>query len=432
MNKAGYDADDDYSLSELPLENFSRLYPFHFLRLKSYPCRLSFYDLYHEVLFYFNLNIDMVCRFTIKYIFHKKNVVGFVAPQKQTVGLAWLLSVLCMAAVGCAGSTQSGEALTKLKPKPESNSSWLAMAAATDACRNADIAVQVLGSGGPKADDARGGSAYGVWHQGKMVALVDVGPGTTLRMGQLGMGIDGLEALLISHFHVDHSGDLPALLKSAYFGARTKPLPVIGPEGRDRFIGLNDWLEALFGAKRGAYAYLSGFLGSKDYAPFVLQPTPVAMLAADALAAPAKRVWGSEDGAIVVKAVSVPHGPVPALAFLLEVDGLRIVFGGDQRLGDAAFEEIARGVDLLVLHHAIGENTGGPAAKLHASPSVLAAAVAHAQPGRLVLSHHMQRALKQKQHTLRVIRKMAGDDRQVSMAHDGACYVLRDAAQNPK
>ena len=71
------------------------------------------------------------------------------------------------------------------------------------------VAVQVLGSGGPIADDARASAAYLVWIDGLSRALVDFGGGAFLRFGEAGGEFDALDFVGISHFHADHSADLP-------------------------------------------------------------------------------------------------------------------------------------------------------------------------------------------------------------------------------
>ena len=46
------------------------------------------------------------------------------------------------------------------------------------------VAVQVLGSGGPIADDGRASSAYLIWVDGKSRVLIDAGGGAFLRFAE--------------------------------------------------------------------------------------------------------------------------------------------------------------------------------------------------------------------------------------------------------
>lgn len=57
---------------------------------------------------------------------------------------------------------------------------------ASAACRDNTLALQVLGSGGPVADDERSASGYLLWHKGRSVILVDAGGGVFQRFGAAG------------------------------------------------------------------------------------------------------------------------------------------------------------------------------------------------------------------------------------------------------
>jgi ribonuclease BN (tRNA processing enzyme) len=96
-----------------------------------------------------------------------------------------------------------------------------------------------------------------------------------------------------------------------------------------------------------------------------------------------------------IDAVGVRHGPVPAVAYRVEASGRTLIFSGDQNGDNPGFVELARGADLLVMHHAVPERTDPVAAALHARPSEIAAVAARAGARRLVLSHHMRRSLRE-------------------------------------
>lgn len=279
------------------------------------------------------------------------------------------------------------------------------------ACGESGVAVQVLGSGGPIIDDARASSGYLLWHDGRARLLVDVGGGVALRLGQTGWTPADLDAVLISHAHVDHTSDLPALLKSLSFGGRDAALPIVGPSGADPFPPIDQFVDAVVGAE-GAWRYLGGY---REGRPFALDPRVVDV---DGDAATVVEADG-----LTVRAVGVPHGPVPALGFVVEVAGRRIAFGGDQRLDDPRFAELARGADLLVAHHAIGEDATGVAADLHARPSQIGDFAAAAGVGRLVLSHLMARSLRHLDRHLAIVAERF--DGPVDVADDLGCFPIR-------
>src|SRR6202162_2019869 len=120
-------------------------------------------------------------------------------------------------------------------------------------CGSQGIAVQVLGSGGPELQDKRASSSYLVWQDGRARVLVDAGGGSALRFGESGAQMSQLDVILFTHFHVDHSGDFPALIKSSWFEDRQRPLPIYGPAGNDFMPSTVEFVYDFFGEKHGAF-----------------------------------------------------------------------------------------------------------------------------------------------------------------------------------
>jgi ribonuclease BN (tRNA processing enzyme) len=280
-------------------------------------------------------------------------------------------------------------------------------------CSAAPLAVEVLGSGGPILDDDRASSAYLIWRDGRARVLVDFGGGAALRFAEAGARVEDLELVALSHLHVDHSGDLPALVKSGFFSDRSEPLAILGPDGGGAFPSLDAYLDDSFG-EAGAYAYLSWVLdegrGGWSFAPRIL----------DHQSREGAEVFAGEG--LRVEAMGVTHGPVPALAYRVEVDGATVVFSGDQNGDDPEFVDFARGARLLVFHHAVGEHPDPVAAKLHARPSEIGRIAGQAGVETLVLSHHMARSLAELETSLQTIDgEFTG---QVEVAADHSCYRL--------
>ena len=71
------------------------------------------------------------------------------------------------------------------------------------------VALQVLGSGGPIADDARASSGYLVWIDGASKLLIDAGGGVFLRFGEADARFRDLDFIGISHFHLNVPDDVP-------------------------------------------------------------------------------------------------------------------------------------------------------------------------------------------------------------------------------
>ncbi len=274
--------------------------------------------------------------------------------------------------------------------------------------------MQVLGSGGPIPDDARASSGYLIWRAGKAIALVDVGGGVFLRFGEANARIEDLQLIATSHLHVDHVGDLPALLKGGYFTQRKRALTIIGPSGNQRFPSIDAHLHALLNAEDGAYRYLAGYLTGEGLFP--LRPRTVDA----ALREPNETFKG--DG-LSVHTVGVHHGGIPSLGFMFTVGNIRIAFSGDQSADNAAFERMIAGVDLLIVHHALPEAGFERARHLHRTPTQIGALAAGAAVGRLVLSHNMRRALNDLKGGLAAIRSAYQGP--IDVADDLSCYVLQ-------
>jgi ribonuclease BN (tRNA processing enzyme) len=277
------------------------------------------------------------------------------------------------------------------------------------------IALQVLGSGGPIADDGRASSGYIIWVNGESKVLIDAGGGTFLRFGEAGASFVDLDFIGVSHFHTDHSADLPALLKSGYFDARERSLSIAGPDGSDIFPGLESYLQRMFNQENGAYGYLSGYLDGTGGLP-TLVPSEISR----GVQAPAM-ITGDSQSDIQISAMHVPHGIVPALAFRVRIGATLIVFSGDQNGDDPRFIEFAKDATILVMHMPIPEGGGGAARRLHAPPSLIANIANQSGAKTLVLSHFMARSLVEVQQSLKSIRSVYGGE--VLDAEDLDCIV---------
>lgn len=277
------------------------------------------------------------------------------------------------------------------------------------ACPGDGVRLQVLGSGGPIADDGRASTGYLLWIDGKSRVLIDAGGGTFLRFGEAGARFEDLDFVGLSHLHTDHSADFPALVKSGNFSPRMRALPMAGPDGDDGFPGLEQYLDAMFARNEGAYAYLSSFLdGTANKPRLVPREVPAGEVTA---------VYRSDD--LDIDALQVPHGIVPAVAFRVAAGDTTWVFSSDQNGSDPAFTEFAAGANVLVMHMVIPEGAEGVARRLHAPPSVIGDIAAKAAPGKLVLSHFMARSLQNLDQNVALVRDRYPGE--IVVAEDLAC-----------
>jgi ribonuclease BN (tRNA processing enzyme) len=257
----------------------------------------------------------------------------------------------------------------------------LTPASAQAPCSSEPFAVQVLGSGGPYAGGTRASTGYLVWRGGRAVMMIDAGGGTFLRFGEAGARLQDLSLLAISHLHPDHVSDLPALLWLSEL-ARQQPLKIAGPSGAGAFPSIDTFIRRLFDASSGAFPILGGTLGQSG------QGVRLDVFSVDAAAGSPATVWSDNDFAI--RAIGVPHGNVPSVAYRVEVGERSVVFGSDQNGSDPKFSKFAAGADALVMHLALSQQAPEPVAQLHARPATVGTVAQNARARRLVLSHFIQ------------------------------------------
>jgi ribonuclease BN (tRNA processing enzyme) len=294
---------------------------------------------------------------------------------------------------------------------------WLVFAptARAQSCGAQGVAAQVLGSGGPELQDKRASSSYLVWENGQARVLVDAGGGSALRFGESGATMSMLDVILFSHFHVDHSGDFAALVKSSWFEDRPRPLPVYGPPGNEYMPSTTEFVADLFGAPHGAYRYLGELYDPKEQGSYKLQPHDVT--------AEFTPVQVFRSGDLSVSAVRVIHGVFPSLAWRVDIVGKSIVFSGDTNGDDPGLGRLAENADLFIAHNAVPEGVTGVERQLHMPPSVIGQIAADAHVKNLVLSHRMLRTLGKEDQTLAEIRKHYSGP--VTFADDLDCFPLK-------
>ncbi len=95
-----------------------------------------------------------------------------------------------------------------------------------------ELDVVFLGTGGAAPSAGRGMPAQLVRHGGTRV-LVDCGEGTQRQLMR-SVGLTDLDAIVITHGHMDHYLGLPAMLKTFSLRDRTQPLWIGFPEGFER------------------------------------------------------------------------------------------------------------------------------------------------------------------------------------------------------
>ena len=275
------------------------------------------------------------------------------------------------------------------------------------------ITLQVLGSGGPESGDKRASSAYLIWIDGKSKILVDFGGGASLRFEEADAKIADLDVILLTHLHVDHTAEIPALVKSAFFTHASKTIHIFGSYKNRYMPSTTEFINRLFKDNNGAWQYLGDHLNGGARLQFKAHTVESSRQI--------KIIY--QKGSICIKAITVHHGPIPAIAYRVDIGKRSITFSGDMNGEYHTLEKLAKNTDILVAHNAVPKGARGVGAKLHMTPIIIGQIAKKAKVKQLVLSHRMLRTLGREQETLTEIEKnYKGSTR---FANDLSVYKIR-------
>ncbi|MBN1881145.1 MAG: MBL fold metallo-hydrolase [Deltaproteobacteria bacterium] len=214
----------------------------------------------------------------------------------------------------------------------------------------------ILGSGTIVPSPARSSPSYLVETRDATI-LLDMGTDPLRRITEVGVGVRDIDAVLMSHFHPDHSAGLvPYLFASKYAmgSIREHDLTVIGG------VGLNAFYENL----KTAY---DGWIVPEQYALELIEALP-----------------GEEYriGDVTVGFSSVSHNP-ESLAFRLEADGASLVYSGDTDWSEDLIS-LASEADALILECSFPDDMKVPG---HLTPLEAAELAERSGVGTLILTH---------------------------------------------
>ncbi|MFN0278310.1 MAG: MBL fold metallo-hydrolase [Pyrinomonadaceae bacterium] len=217
----------------------------------------------------------------------------------------------------------------------------------------------VLGSGSTVPHPKR--SSSGFWLEtggGKL--LLDCSATVPLRMAQERLDWPNLDAIWISHFHLDHCGGLLPLLAgvkhSDYMKGRKKPLRIFGSKGLKELI--------------------AKFNDVNNYR-LLEQPFPVEIVEIEE-----NKKFEILPGVEAV-ALKTPHTTESHAIRFRDLDGKTLVYSADTGFSETV-AEFANAVDLFILECTFVRDK--PAEK-HLELAEAMSLISHAQPKRAMLTH---------------------------------------------
>ncbi|MCA9605191.1 MAG: ribonuclease Z [Myxococcales bacterium] len=215
--------------------------------------------------------------------------------------------------------------------------------------------LHVLGSGTAIPHLERGASGYALVEDG-VALLLECGPGSTRRWPAAGLDFEAVRGVLVTHFHVDHCCDLPAVLFGRMVTSTETPLTLLGPLGHEAHV-------------RGLRALFSPWLDDPRVDVHELDDGGAV-----------------EVGPFALSARHVRHAE-HALGVRVRAGGATLAFSGDSGPCDALVE-LCRGADVALLECSYPEDRE---TRSHLNAATAAAVAVAAGVQRLVLTHFYPR-----------------------------------------
>jgi ribonuclease Z len=200
------------------------------------------------------------------------------------------------------------------------------------------LRVLVCGSSSPLPHPTRAKPCLAVFAAGRFW-VVDTGPGSWNRLALWRVPGRHIGAVLLTHFHSDHIGELGEFDLQTWVDGRSSPLQVFGPLGVERIVAGFEEAYALDTAYRITHhgsELLPPDLGRMQARPISFPKT-----------GPQQATVFDADG-LRITAFVVDHRPVtPAIGYRFDFGGRSVVVSGDT-VAHPGLVEAARGADVLV------------------------------------------------------------------------------------
>lgn len=200
--------------------------------------------------------------------------------------------------------------------------------------------ILLCGTGSPMPDPARANACTAIIAGGHVV-VIDAGPGAWAKLAQANVPPAKIDAVLLTHLHSDHIGDLGEVAEQGWIGGRKTPIDIYGPPAVDAYKLPEDAEGDMFGTS-GTADVVKGFAQAynpdaafrivhhdTDYMP----PEGARMIGHDIPKPGAEEAVPvfDKDG-LKIEAFLVSHDPAePAYGYRITYKGRTAVVSGDTK-----------------------------------------------------------------------------------------------------
>lgn len=207
----------------------------------------------------------------------------------------------------------------------------------TEELRPDEMRVIACGSGMPMPRSKQAAACFLIELGNGEKLIFDLGTGSFTTLYSLGIPLDYMTKIFLSHQHADHMGDLPTFFIYGMQNGRSKPLDVWGPGGG----GMPD----SWGTKAAVSGIMKFYKWMLETSKGALDTRSLAINVHEFDWSKVNNVIYDENG-VVIRTIPAIHLE-GSVSFILEWNGMKLAFSGDT-LANKWWLEHAKGADLAI------------------------------------------------------------------------------------